>query len=68
MEETPQATRLFTTVQAANFLHVERQTIRQWVKQGKLPAVWSGRQLLFDEVDLRAFLRPVKPVLKSSQP
>ena len=51
--------RLFLVEEAAEYLRVNPQTVRRWVREGKLKALWSGRQLVFTEKALREFLEPV---------
>jgi excisionase family DNA binding protein len=49
---------LLVVDEAADFLRVNSQTIRRWVREGRLRALWSGRQLVFTEQELREFLQP----------
>jgi putative resolvase len=51
--------RLLKAEEAADFLRVNPQTIRRWVREGRLKALWSGRQLVFTEEGLKKFLEPV---------
>ena len=51
--------RLFLVEEAAEYLRVNPQTVRRWVREGKLKALWSGRQLVFTEKALGEFLEPV---------
>lgn len=48
---------LLTDAQAAERLHVARQTLAKWRCQGKGPRyVKIGRRALYDEADLDAFI------------
>jgi excisionase family DNA binding protein len=49
---------LLKAEEAAEYLRVNSQTIRRWVRQGRLRALWSGRQYVFRREDLDAFLEP----------
>jgi excisionase family DNA binding protein len=49
---------LFRTDEAAAYLRVDVQTVRRWVKEGRLPALKAGHQLVYTEEALKAFLEP----------
>lgn len=52
----------FLTVQtAAERLHVKHGTIRQWIRDGKLPAFHAGGRILLRPVDVAAMVQPVRP-------
>jgi excisionase family DNA binding protein len=57
--------RLLVVDEAADFLRVNSQTIRRWVREGRLRALWSGRQLVFTEQELREFLQPAGTMPKT---
>jgi excisionase family DNA binding protein len=57
--------RLLVVDEAADFLRVNSQTIRRWVREGRLRALWSGRQLVFNEQELREFLQPAGTMPKT---
>jgi excisionase family DNA binding protein len=47
----------YTIPETAQALRVTPQTIRAWVKQGKLKGLRIGRPILITESNLREFLR-----------
>jgi excisionase family DNA binding protein len=51
--------RLFLVEEAAEYLRVNPQTIRRWVREKRLQGFWSGRRLVFPEKALQEFLAPV---------
>lgn len=48
---------LYTCPEVAEICKVQPETVRQWIKDKKLPASKPGREYLIDEEDLRAFLK-----------
>ena len=55
--------RFFTVEEVAGSLQVSDQTVRRWVKSGKLAAFKPGKELRIRAGDLEAFLeaRRVRP-------
>jgi excisionase family DNA binding protein len=49
--------KFYTIPEAAEALHVTPQTIRAWIKQGKLKARRVGRPILITEKNLKDFLK-----------
>ena len=49
--------KFYTIPETAQALRVTPQTIRAWVKQGKLKGLRIGRPILITESNLREFLR-----------
>lgn len=47
----------YTIPETAQALRVTPQTIRAWIKQGKLKGLRIGRPILITESNLREFLR-----------
>jgi len=48
---------LYDVHEVAEICRVTPETVREWIKSEKLPAVKPGRSYLIDEEDLRAFLK-----------
>lgn len=46
--------------EASSILRVNPQTVQRWVREGRLQAGWSGRQLVFTEDQLREFVKPTE--------
>jgi excisionase family DNA binding protein len=57
------AGRLFSTDEAAEYLGVHVQTIRSWIRSGKLPAARLAgmKSIRIRESDLEAVLEPIEP-------
>lgn len=53
-----QGIRLYTIPEAAEELKVSTQTIRTWIRQGKLRSQRIGRPIFITEANLREFLEP----------
>jgi excisionase family DNA binding protein len=49
--------KFYTIPDVANALHVTPQTIRVWIKQGRLKSQRIGRPILITENNLREFLQ-----------
>ncbi|WP_280269183.1 helix-turn-helix domain-containing protein [Nocardia wallacei] len=63
------STRLVSTQVAAERIGVTTKSIRNWVADGRLPAVRLGRVIRIDLDDLDAFARPrVEPEIPAPQP
>jgi excisionase family DNA binding protein len=62
-EPMPQAERLYSPEEAADYLGVHVQTVRSWVRSGRLPAsrLTGKRALRIRESDLQSVLEPVDP-------
>lgn len=46
----------YTTDEVAKICRVKKETVREWIKDGKLPGVKRGRSYLISEYDLRNYL------------
>lgn len=46
--------------QVANLLRVNPETVRRWIREGKLEAYRAGRKQLISDEALEKFLRPVQ--------
>jgi excisionase family DNA binding protein len=59
----PAAERLYSTEEAAAYYGVHIQTVRGWIRSGKLPAVRLAglKSIRIKESDLRAVLEPIAP-------
>ena len=54
---SPQEKRLLNAREAAEYLGLKEQTVRQWASMGKLPKVkLGGKCLRFDVVELNVWL------------
>ena len=47
-----------TVLEVADRLRVHPETVREWVRQGKLEAVYAGRRIRVSEDQLQRFLQP----------
>ena len=54
--EPPRSLRLLSIQEAADYAKVSTQTIRRWIKSGRLKFYRGGRQIRIDESDLVDFL------------
>lgn len=50
--------KFYTIPETAEALKVTSQTIRTWIKQGKIKSQRIGRPILITEKNLREFLQP----------
>ena len=50
--------KFYTIPQTAKALRVSSQTIRAWIKQGKITSQRIGRPILITERNLKEFLQP----------
>jgi excisionase family DNA binding protein len=50
--------KFYTIPQTAKALRVSSQTIRAWIKQGKIKSQRIGRLILITERNLKEFLQP----------
>jgi excisionase family DNA binding protein len=50
--------KFYTIQETAQALNVTPQTVRAWIKQGRLKAQRIGRPILITENNLKAFLQP----------
>lgn len=57
MEKSPELTTWLTPTQAALRLGVSAQSIREYVRKGKLRAVWVGRGRLIDPESVERLAR-----------
>lgn len=48
--------RLYLLPEVAEYLHVTVETVREWIKSGRLVAAKTGRAYVVSDSDLRAFL------------
>jgi excisionase family DNA binding protein len=53
-----QGIKFYTVTEAAKGLQVTTQTVRAWIKQGKLRGQRIGRPILITEENLKEFLAP----------
>ena len=56
--------KFYTIPETAQALKVTPQTIRTWIKQGKIKSQRIGRPILFTEENIREFLAPSLGSLK----
>jgi hypothetical protein len=57
----PQSNSLLTASEAAEFLHLDAQTLRRWRAQGFGPAfIRLRRQIRYSPVDLQGYLNAVR--------
>jgi excisionase family DNA binding protein len=52
--------KFYTIAETAKALRVTPQTIRAWIKQGKIKSQRIGRPILITENNLKEFLSPSK--------
>lgn len=52
---------LFDVGEAAEFLGLHEQTVRQFIQEGKLPAYWLGNRYRLKKSELLESLKPVEP-------
>ena len=50
--------KFFTIPEVAEALHVDPQTVRKYIKKGKLKSQRIGKPILVTEKNLREFLKP----------
>ena len=48
--------RYYTTDEVALICRVKKETVREWIKDGKLCGIKRGRSYLISENDLRVYL------------
>ncbi|NHM26580.1 IS607 family transposase [Desulfofundulus sp. TPOSR] len=53
--------RLYRTAEAAVLLGIHKDTLRRWEKEGKIRAVWMGRERRFPEEEIRRLLGESNP-------
>ncbi|ACX51671.1 DNA binding domain protein, excisionase family [Ammonifex degensii KC4] len=53
--------RLYRTAEAAVLLGVHKDTLRRWEREGKIKAVWLGRERRFPEEEIRRLLGEANP-------
>ncbi|MGB9886504.1 MAG: IS607 family transposase [Moorellales bacterium] len=53
--------RLYRTAEAAVLLGIHKDTLRRWEKEGKIRAVWLGRERRFPEEEIRRVLGESNP-------
>ena len=51
-------TKYYNVIETAKALKVTPQTIRAWIKQGRLKSLRIGRPILITENNLKEFLNP----------
>jgi excisionase family DNA binding protein len=49
--------KFYTITETATALHVTPQTIRRWIKEGRIKSQRIGRPILITEKNLKAFLQ-----------
>ena len=52
----PRCLTLLTVQEAADYASVSTQSVRRWIRAGRLPILRAGRQIRIDEADLLAYL------------
>jgi len=55
-------TRLLTVAEASEFLRVHPETIKRYIREGRIKAYFSGNRLVLKEKDVEAFLIPALKV------
>lgn len=50
-------TKFYTVIEAANMLNCTPQTVRTYIKRGKLKAQRIGRPVFISEINLKEFLQ-----------
>jgi len=60
MPKEIQGIRFYTLQEVALELDVTAQTVRAWIKQGRIKSQRIGRPILITEESLRDFLQPSK--------
>jgi excisionase family DNA binding protein len=53
-------TKVYTTAQAAEILQINIQTLRKWIREGKLPASKLGSDYRITGEDIKVFLDSTK--------
>jgi excisionase family DNA binding protein len=53
-----QGIKFYTVIETAEALGVTSQTIRAWIKEGKLKSQRIGRPIFITEKNIREFLKP----------
>ena len=53
-----QGIKFYTVPETAEALGVTSQTVRAWIKQGKLKSQRIGRPILITEKNIKEFLKP----------
>lgn len=48
--------KFYTTDEVAAICRVKKETVREWIKNGKLNGIKRGRSYLIPEVDLKTYL------------
>lgn len=59
--------KFYTIPEIAQALRVTPQTIRTWIKQGRIKSQRIGRPILITESNLREFLSPPQPPVNSGR-
>ena len=60
MGTTLNYTEVYTTQQAAEILQINIQTLRKWIREGKLPASKLGSDYRITGEDIKSFLDATK--------
>lgn len=53
--------RMYRTAEAAVLLGIHKDTLRRWEREGKIKAVWFGRERRFPEEEIRRVLGEANP-------
>jgi excisionase family DNA binding protein len=53
-----QGIKFYTVAETAEALGITSQTVRAWIKEGKLKSQRIGRPILITEKNIREFLKP----------
>ena len=57
--------KLYTTTEAASILGVKRDTVKQYIRRGLIPAAKRGRDWFISSVELEKFKRKRRSVGRS---
>jgi excisionase family DNA binding protein len=52
--------KLYTTEDVADYFHVRVETIREWVKEGILPALKVGKSYLYTQQDINTYVAALR--------
>ena len=67
MAGTLNYTEVYTTAQAAEVLQINIQTLRKWIREGKLPASKLGSDYRVTGEDIKSFLDAIKTNIKKGE-
>lgn len=64
LSEATRVTEYLSTSEAAEFARVTQDTIRRWVREGRLESCGAGRQICVSRAELEKLMRPGKRVAR----